>query len=337
MIRGLGLGVAVGRAVDGATSLRAARRAEAVGFDSVWVSEDYFLRGAFSVAGGVAAVTERIAVGVGVVNPFTRHPALLAMEAAALDEISGGRATVGVGASIKPWIEDQMGIPYHRPLTRLAETAEVVHRLLRAETVEHAGVFESHGVALGFSSRPDLPVWVGAMGARGLRVAGEFGDGLLLSVLTSPGYVRYALGQASVGAAGRSGHVLRTAAYLPFALSADDGEAKASVKPFLAQMLGILVGDEPILTESGLSLEELADIKKHLADGDTPDQAVSDRVVDALAVAGDGPTCLGRLEAYAEAGLDEAVLFGVTDTPMDALVADAATQLDIVPSGTKEG
>ena len=85
-----------------------AQAAERAGFGSVWIIEDYYHPGAFTLAGAVAASTERIGVGLGVVNPYTRHPALLAMEVAALIGIAPGRIVLGLGTSNRHWIESKM-------------------------------------------------------------------------------------------------------------------------------------------------------------------------------------------------------------------------------------
>ena len=92
-----------------------AHRAEELGFGTVWVPEDPFYRGAFALGSAVACGTSKIRIGLGVVNPYTRHPALTAMEFAALDEAADGRAILGIGAGLKDWIEGRLKIPYTRP------------------------------------------------------------------------------------------------------------------------------------------------------------------------------------------------------------------------------
>src|SRR5215510_9093592 len=77
-----------------------AREAEQLGFDEVWLPESGHGRGMFSVASAIATATNRIGIGVGIVNPFWRHPSVIAMEAAALDEISDGRVMLGLGAAL---------------------------------------------------------------------------------------------------------------------------------------------------------------------------------------------------------------------------------------------
>src|ERR671925_1382279 len=93
-----------------------ARAAERAGLGSVWIIEDYYQPGAFALAGAVAGATERVAIGLGVVNPYTRHPALVAMETAALAGIAPGRVVLGLGSSNRKWIEAQMALGFKTPL-----------------------------------------------------------------------------------------------------------------------------------------------------------------------------------------------------------------------------
>ena len=104
--------------------------------------EDYAFPGAFSSAAAIAAVTSKIKIGTGVINPFTRHPVLIAMELAALDQLSGRRAILGLGASLRLWIEQQMGIRYDKPLSALRDAVVIIRGLFAGEQVEYrAGFF----------------------------------------------------------------------------------------------------------------------------------------------------------------------------------------------------
>src|SRR5438034_1493946 len=87
-----------------------AKRAEEMGFGTFWVPEDPFMRGAFTLAAAVACSTSKMKIGLGIINPYTRHPSLTAMEFAALDELSGGRAIMGIGTGIRDWIEGRLKI-----------------------------------------------------------------------------------------------------------------------------------------------------------------------------------------------------------------------------------
>src|SRR5438046_5357186 len=154
-----------------------ARAAERAGLGSVWIIEDYFQPGAYTLAAAAAAVTERIAVGLGVVNPYTRHPALIAMETAALAGLAPGRVVLGLGSSNRRWIEEQMSIPFKTPLRGLREGVEIVRRLLGGERVTCAGeVFAVHDVALETPPPAPAPTLPGVKAPRPLALAPETAD-----------------------------------------------------------------------------------------------------------------------------------------------------------------
>ena len=118
------------------------RIAERAGLDSIWVTERYFHEETFSMLGFLAAATQSIRLGVGVANPYTRNPALLAMACATLDRLSGGRFALGMGRSDRSVVEGRMGIPYGDGQATLKETAEIVRRLLSGQEVtSHTGRF----------------------------------------------------------------------------------------------------------------------------------------------------------------------------------------------------
>src|SRR5687768_9447831 len=93
-------------------TLAAAAAAERLGFGSLWVAEDYFFPSAFPLAAAAAAATERLVICTGVVNPYSRHPALLAMESATVSVLAPGRFVLGLGSSTALWMQKQMGIPF---------------------------------------------------------------------------------------------------------------------------------------------------------------------------------------------------------------------------------
>jgi len=127
-----------------------ARAAEDSGFAAVWFAENPFGRGVLPAAAACAVATGRLRIGIGVFNPFNRHPTLIAMEIGALDELARGRAALGIGAGIATAVE-RMGLDYGRPLGAVGDAFAIVRAMLRGETVDHAGrVFSARGAALGF-------------------------------------------------------------------------------------------------------------------------------------------------------------------------------------------
>jgi 5,10-methylenetetrahydromethanopterin reductase len=179
---------------DARRQVEYARLAEKLEFGTCWVPEDYFFRGAFTIASAMACSTSRIRIGLGVVNPFTRHPALIAMEFAALTELAPARTILGIGAGVSTWI-DQMHLDRSAPGLAIREAVQIIRRIMRGEKVTSAGkVFQTDRVGLSFKSpQAEIPIHLGVIGPKNLQMAGAIADGVMLSVLTSPAYARFAV------------------------------------------------------------------------------------------------------------------------------------------------
>jgi 5,10-methylenetetrahydromethanopterin reductase len=273
--------------------------AERAGLGSVWIIEDYFHPGAFALAGAAAAVTDRIAVGLGVVNPYTRHPALLAMETAALAGIAPGRVVLGLGSSNRRWIEEQMGIPFKAPLNAMRECVEIVRRLLGGERVTFRGQsFSVDGVALEAAPKQVVPIFLGVKGPKALAMAAEIADGVHCSVLASPAHV-----DRVRRTTGGRGAVI---SYVVMAVDADAARARQAVRPVLARYLGVLHG-QSILEDAGLPPARTQPFRDALLRGASAASLVTDEMVETLAVAGTPDECRRGLRRFSEAGLDTAV------------------------------
>ncbi len=115
-----------------------AQAAEAAGFDQFWVSNDLFLRSALALLPAIAQATTRLEVGTGILNPYTMHPAEMAMYAATMDELSGCRFNLGLAAGARDFLQ-WVGLEQSAPLATVRETVQAVRRLLAGETVEMEG------------------------------------------------------------------------------------------------------------------------------------------------------------------------------------------------------
>lgn len=157
-----------------------AQAAEAAGFDQFWVSNDLFLRFGPAILLNVAQATRLIEVGTGIVSPYTLHPAELAMMAATLDEITGGRFNLGLAAGAGEFLK-WVGIEQEAPLAAVRETALAVRALLRGERVAVDGRFLHWGpeAYLRFDPPRVTPIYIGAMGPKMLALTGEVADGAL--------------------------------------------------------------------------------------------------------------------------------------------------------------
>jgi F420-dependent oxidoreductase-like protein len=172
------------------------RNAEAVvaleqaGLDVVWVAEAYSYD-AVSLMGYLAAKTERVEIGAGILPLYSRTPTLTAMTAAGLDALSGGRAILGLGASGPQVIEGFHGVPYDKPVARTREIIEICRQVWRREKIQHEGIYTiplpaGQGTGLGkplklinHPERADIPIWVAALGDKNLEMTAELATGWL--------------------------------------------------------------------------------------------------------------------------------------------------------------
>ena len=206
----------------------------------LWVTERYFHEETFSMLGYLAARTERIRLGVGVVNPYTRSPALLGMGAATIDPAERGQADAwALGRSDVDVIEGRMGMDYSAPLARLRGTVGALRSMWGGERVssEYAGV-RLRGV--GLALRPvqkRLPIYLAAIGPRALRLAGEVADGVLLNAYAPVEYVRWAAAEVRRAAreAGRDPESVDIACMLIVRLTDDSESLMQGLRERVAQ------------------------------------------------------------------------------------------------------
>jgi F420-dependent oxidoreductase-like protein len=167
---------------------------EKAGLDVVWVAEAYSYD-AVSLMGYLAAKTERVQIGSGILPIYSRTPTLTAMTAAGLDALSGGRTILGLGASGPQVIEGFHGVPYDKPVTRTREIIEICRKVWRRERLTHDGLYpiplpEGQGTGLGkplklinHPRRADIPIWVAALGDKNVEMTAELADGWLPHIL----------------------------------------------------------------------------------------------------------------------------------------------------------
>lgn len=159
------------------------QEAERLGYDKCWVyDEGLATRDVYISLAAIAQKTSRIQLGTGITNPFTRHPAVTASSIATLDELSGGRAFLGLGAGGTLTLAPLM-IERQKPLTAVREMLLVMRPLLRGETVSYQGEIVRLQDARMTYARPDIPVWIAGRGKKMLMLGGELSDGVVLEFL----------------------------------------------------------------------------------------------------------------------------------------------------------
>lgn len=184
--------------------------AEQKGFDAVWQAESRLVREATVPMAAFASVTDRIKVGSGVVDCWSRNPARLAATFSTLDDLAPGRVILGIGAWWDP-LAQKVGITRAKPLRAMREIVTAVRGLLANETVTFHGEFVNlDGVELDYvyqERRPkQVPIYIGATGLQMMELTGEIADGAVLNYLVSPDYNQQAIEALERGAAkaGRS-------------------------------------------------------------------------------------------------------------------------------------
>ncbi len=303
-----------------------AKAAEQLGYDSVWFAENPLERGILPAVAACASATRRVELGIGVWNPFLRHPAQIAMDIAALDELAGGRIALGIGSGAAAPIA-RLGIDNRRPIAALRDTFHILRGLLAGGSVTYRGtVFSVEDVRLAWAlRRPSVPLLMAARGPQALALCGRIADGLLISNMSPPGFAAHAA-QAVRAAAARADHVgaKRVVQYAPCAAGPDPQQAIAQLKAVLASMLvafwalaqSVPAARTSLVAHSGIPEADFAAAIARLQAGDAPAAAIDRRFVDAFALAGSAKDCRARLAAYQAAGVTDLVLTFVGPDPM---------------------
>jgi 5,10-methylenetetrahydromethanopterin reductase len=208
------------------------------GFENLWYAEEKFFRDPYVSLTHVLHHTSRIKVGVGVTDPYTRHPALTAMAMGTLAELAGERGVLGIGAGFSGL--QALGMKQPKPVTALREAISLMRRLWAGETVTTEGeIISFYGGELNYKSPPNIPIHIATSGRQILRLAGEIADGVWFGDLASPRVIEPALAEVRRGAAraGRSldGFPLISRANL--ILSDDAAAAREPMRGWIATSL----------------------------------------------------------------------------------------------------
>jgi F420-dependent oxidoreductase-like protein len=290
-----------------------ARLAEAAGFDSVWVPEA-FGSDAFTLLGLLAAVTSRLKLATGIVNVFSRSPTLLAQSFATLDEISDGRAIIGLGTSGPVVVEQWHGMKFEKPLTRTRETVEIIRMALAGEQIDyHGNCFDlEHFRMLVRPVQDRVPVYLATFKPKAVRQTGAIADGWLpthVSVRNLKAFRRPLTEGAE--SAGRSPDEIDMAAMTLVACSEDGETARALCREHLAYYVGGMgTFYHELMHRYGYG--DVADaIQAAWKDGRRAAAAdcIPREILDDLVVAGNRVECLDAIDVRRRAGFQHIVCF----------------------------
>jgi len=301
-----------------------ARYAEQKGFEAIWHAESRLARDALTPLAAIAAVTEKIKLGTGVINNWTRNVGLTAASFLTLDELSNGRMLLGVGAWWDP-LAWKVGIERKKPLKAMREYVTVLQRLFRMENVTFEGEFVKVrdirlDVVYGDPNTPrNIPIYIGATGWEMIELTGELVDGLLLNYLVSPDYNRKALEHLREGAerAGRSFEAIDRPQLVVCSLDNDADRALESARPLVAQYLG----QQPhIAKASGVKESLIEEVKTALGGWpakpgglEKAKRLVDDKLVRLITASGTADDCLRKVEEYNATGCTCPILYPLGD------------------------
>jgi 5,10-methylenetetrahydromethanopterin reductase len=309
-----------------------ARTLDEHGFDTIWLAEAYpwwrkhgmEARSSTALSPLVGQATERLAVGWGIISPYTRHPVQVAMEARVTQEAVGaGRFYLGFGASkifMKHAGEGERGPT--RPRTAVKEAIEIVRGVLGGGQLDYEGrEFIAHVPPLAdeaHAPREPVPLYVAGTGPRMQRLAGEVGDGLLTPSITTPAFVRYARENMAEGAdrAGRDPDELDLGCTVVASVDEDRDRGREGAREIAGMYLAnkvqnIQASADTLLEKAELTMEEIRPIAEAMerAGRLAAAEAVTDEILDKTKpIAGTPEDCIAAIEEYRDAGCTHVML-----------------------------
>jgi 5,10-methylenetetrahydromethanopterin reductase len=296
------------------------RYAEEKGFYAVWQAESRLVRDAIVPMAAYAAVTEKIVVGSGVINNWTRNIGLLAATFLTLDDLAPGRIVCGLGAWWDP-LAANVGISRKRPLKAMRETVEVLRRLLNMERVTFDGEFHQVkdielDVVHGNTSPRDVKIMIGATGPKMMELTGEISDGAVLNYCVPPEYNHMAMEQLEKGAkkAGRSIDDIDRPQLIVCSVDHDHDKAIDSTRSLLCQYLA----QQPhIAKASGVSSDVVAEIQSILGWPATHEQIeaakhlVPEELIYKITASGTPDEAKAKVQEYLNNGATYPILYPV--------------------------
>ncbi len=312
---GVGCFISTGRSLDQA--IERVKLAESLGYESVYTTH-IAGRESLTVLTAYALASSRIRVGTGVVPIYTRTPATMAQTAATIDELSGGRLTLGLGVSHRPVVEAWHGQRIDHPAAEMREYAAIVRAILRGEDPPQGEKWQTSFHLAGLDPRPALPLYIAALSPTMLRLAGEIADGVVLW-LCNPSYIRDVVVPEVRMGRERAGLTLDgfdIVAAVPAALAEDRAAAYAAMRRDLLTYFG-LPFYRAMIERSGFG----ADIAAYDAAAGEPvamQAAISDAFLEELTAVGAEDGVRAGIERYRDAGASSPCIGPIAGTDFTA-------------------
>ena len=281
-----------------------AKLAEDAGFGNIWITDHYNNRDVWTTLAVLSLLTNKISLGTGVTNPYTRNAAITASSIASINELSGGRAILGIGPGDKATF-DKMGIDWDKPLSRVRETVLAIRAFLAKEQVSQAGF---KGAQMSFTTSK-IPIYIGAQGPKMLELAGAISDGVLINA-SHPDDFKFAVPMIRAGAekAGRKPEDVQVCAYASF--SADKDPAKAVNASKIVVAFIVAGSPENVLERHGIGMDEAKAISEAISRFDFKGamDGVTTKMTEAFSISGAPADCRARIDELLSTGVTQIVV-----------------------------
>lgn len=301
--------------------------AEGLGFNYIWITDHFNNRNVYVTLTSIALNTRKIMLGPGVTNPYVISPIWTASAVASLDEVSNGRAVLGIGAGDRATLE-KISIVWRKPLSTIKESVEIIRRLLRGEVVTYSGeIFKVSGAALSYKPIHEIPIYIGAQAPKMLQLAAMLGDGILINA-SNPKDYEYAVNIIRKGARERM-EKLDIVAYTSFSIDRDRAAARKTARPIVAFI--VAGAPEEVLNRHGIDVEKAKAIGENISKGRFRDafSIVTDDMIDAFSISGSPSDCIEVLNRLVKLGVTQ-IVFG-SPIGKDKKAALELIASDIIP------
>ena len=287
---------------------KTAGKLESYGFDIIWSGDSYFSRDPYVNLAMMARGTKKVTIGLCSTNPYTRHPVFTSTAVGTINELSGNRLVLAIGAGSKDMLAS-VNYSWDDPVQRVRETIEIVKALMRGETLSYNGKFYQTSKILlpqTFQNK-DMPVYVACRGRKMLKMAGEVADGVILDAAPLE-YVPYAFDKLREGAevSGRSLRNFRFCNLIPLTISRDRELARNSVRPFVC--IDLVSVSDKILELTGIKRRDVDYVLERWPDWDASSKRVTEEMIDKFSISGTLEECVRKFKRYIDLGVNEFLL-----------------------------
>ncbi len=306
---------------DARACVELAKRAETEwGYPAIWMAETAG-PDSFSLAGAMAVSTTTIEIGTAIVAVYNRTPAVLAMGAATLAQLSGDRFVLGLGTSSHAIMRDWNGVDFKAPLGHMRESVAIVRQALSADKTDFAGVhFHSHGLRLGAKPKKPLRIYLAALREKMCELAGEIGEGLIINFQPASAMPQIlAAYRRGAARAGRDGSRDEVVCRFQVCVTDDRARARGLVRAAFGGYLAAPVYNA-FLGWCGFP-EEAKAIAAAFAKRDRAGvaTAITDEIVDRIAIIGTPDECRAQIAGFVKAGVTTPVIAPLATSPADAV------------------